>query len=325
VSEIEPVEVRRAAPRVRRRDSGHAGLVHLAVIAAVLVGVLAGFAVAVPYATRVATLVRETVTAFLKAGAREESAPPHGSTSGSPHIRAPRHAPSRPGGSAGSRSTGPGTATSSTTSTNPITAAVRADVQGIVRIVGVAPACSLEQEGSGFVVSLDHVLTNAHVVHGLHAPRVQIGGAGYRYAAHVVFYDPSIDLAVLDVPGLPARPLPISTVTLPTRTAAVAAGFPLNGPFTLSTGHVQGHGLDVGPPVGTARPRQRPVYQLSVLVRPGNSGGPLLTADGRVAGVVFARGSTRTPTGFAITSEAALAAARSALAATRPVSTGSCR
>jgi S1-C subfamily serine protease len=201
---------------------------------------------------------------------------------------------------------------------------VRSDAGSIVRIVGIAPACSLEQEGSGFVVSLHHVVTSAHVVRGLPSPRVQIAGTGDRYPAHVVFYDPRIDLAVLDVPGLPARPLPISAVPLPPGAAAVAAGFPLDGPFTLTAGHVQSQQLDAGPAVGAVRPRQRAVYQLAVVVRPGNSGGPLLTPDGQVAGIVFARGSSRTPVGFAITSPAVAAEVRPALDATRPVGTGSC-
>jgi S1-C subfamily serine protease len=306
-----------------RRDRGHLGLVHLVVVAAVIAGILAGFAVAVPYATRLVTVVRGTIAALAGPAASSASGPARASSGGGPSTPSGRrHAHTGPGRSTRSGTTEPGTQASSKTSTNPITAAVRGDARGIVRIAGVAAACSLEQEGSGFVVSLDHVLTNAHVVHGLRSPRVQIGGTGYRYPARVVFYDPAIDLAVLDVPGLPARPLPISTAPLPPGTAAVAAGFPLDGPFTLSTGSVQGQALDAGPPVGATRPRERPVYQLSVLVRPGNSGGPLLTSDGRVAGVVFARGKSRTPIGFAITSSAALDDVGPSLAATRTVSTG---
>jgi hypothetical protein len=324
VAALAASRVRLLRPRRARGDRGHIGLMHLAVVAAVLVGVLAGFAVAVPSATRLATLVRDAAAALAGPGAKAASAPAEGAATGSRSTHSPRrHGRTGSGGSASSRTTGPGAQTGAKTPTNPITEAVRADARGIVRIVGVAPACSLEQEGSGFVVSRDHVLTNAHVVHGLRSPRVQIGGTGHRYPAHVVFYDPGVDLALLDVPGLPAEPLPISTAPLPAGTAAVAAGFPLDGPFTLSRGSVQSQQLDAGPAVGTARPRQRPVYRVSVVVRPGNSGGPL-PADGRVAGVVFARGSTRTPIGFAITTGAALADVRPAMAATRTVSTGSC-
>ena len=317
----------RARRRPPSRDAGSVRLAHVVVGAAAVVGVLTGFATAVPYATRIATTVRGAVVALapLRAGTAStpDGTPAEGSAS-APAGR--RHAPSGPSGAADSTAgtTGTGARSRTTAGKNPITAAVRADAQGVVRVTGVAPACSLEQEGSGFVVSPDHVLTNAHVVHGLRYPRVQIGGSGYRYPGRVVFYDPGVDLAVLDVPGLPARPLPISQVPMPTGKRAVAAGFPLDGPLTLSTGTIQRQGMDAGPPVGGAPARGRPVYQLSIVVRPGNSGGPLLASDGRVVGVVFARGSTRTPIGFAITSEAALADVQPGLTASRRVSTGAC-
>jgi S1-C subfamily serine protease len=323
-----------AVPRVthirrarRGSDPGSVSPVHLVVVGAVLVGVLTGFAAAVPYATRLASIVRAGIEALAALTDGEAATPTIGSTAGSSTqgTRTPGGSP--PGGvarSTGARTAPPPSRSHPATGKNPITAAVRADVRGVVRVVGLAPACSLEQEGSGFVVSPHHVLTNAHVVHGIRAPQVQVAGRGYRYLARVVFYDPGVDLAVLDVPELPAPPLPVSTTQLPRGTAAVAAGFPLDGPLRLSAGNIQRVILDAGPAVGAAVPRERAVYQLTVVVRPGNSGGPLLTPDGRVAGVVFARGSTRTPVGFAITAAAALADVRSALAATRRVGTGSC-
>jgi S1-C subfamily serine protease len=312
--------------RPPRPDAGHVGVAHVMVVAAVLVGVVTGFAAAVPYATRIATVVRGAVVALAPGGVDTAPAGGRPATGSASTHAGRRHANTGPSGA--TSSTGAtnrsGARRGATAGANPVTAAVRADAQGIVRVTGVAPACSLEQEGSGFVVSPDHVVTNAHVVHGLRFPRVQVGGNGYRYPARVVFYDPGVDLAVLEVPGLPARPLPLSTVPLATGRAAVAAGFPLDGPLTLSTGSIQRQGLDAGPPVGGAPTRERPVYQLSVVVRPGNSGGPLIAPDGRVVGVVFARGSSRTPIGFAITSQAALAEVQPALAATQRVSTGAC-
>ena len=227
----------------------------------------------------------------------------------------PRHRPV-PKGLSSQRSSAP--------VTSAITAAVRADADGIVRVTGVAAACSVEQEGSGFVVSTEHVVTNAHVVQGLRFPRVQVAGVGGRYRARVVLYDPGVDLAVLDVPGLPARPLPVEKDGVRRGSLAVVAGFPLNGPLTLSPGRVQAEALDAGPQVGITKPRPRPVYQLSAAVKPGNSGGPLLAPDGDVVGVVFAR-STRGPrSGFAIVSSAVLGVVAKAVDATTPVSTGRC-
>ena len=299
------------------RDRGATGPVHLLVVAAVLVALVAGAAVAGPCFTRIVDTVRRTVVAleplFRPGGS---ATPPAGATSAPSRAARGHHgaAPGTPTASAGSR----------TSTANPLTAAVRADAGSIVRVTGIAAACSQEQEGSGFVVSASHVVTNAHVVQGLRVARVQIAGAGRRYPARVVFYDPTIDLALLDVPGLPARPLPISTGSTAPGTGVVAAGFPLGGPLRLSTGTVQAEGLEAGPAVGSVPPRRRPIYQLSVVVKPGNSGGPLLTSDGQVVGVVFARGGTRTPTGFAITAATAFDDVRAALTATRPVNAGTC-
>ncbi|HVN10539.1 MAG TPA: trypsin-like peptidase domain-containing protein, partial [Kineosporiaceae bacterium] len=86
----------------------------------------------------------------------------------------------------------------------------------------MALACSVEQQGSGFMISPEHVVTNAHVVQGLRGTSVQIGGVGRHYRARVVLFDPGVDLAVLDVPGLPARPLTVATVD-PARGDAVVA------------------------------------------------------------------------------------------------------
>lgn len=47
----------------------------------------------------------------------------------------------------------------------------------------------------------------------------------------------------------------------------------------------------------------RDVYQIRSTVRPGNSGGPLLTTDGQVVGMVFAHSATRPETGHALASD----------------------
>jgi hypothetical protein len=205
-----------------------------------------------------------------------------------------------------------------------ITSAVRAAARSVVRITGDAPACSQLQEGSGFVVAPHSVLTNAHVVQGLTAPRVQVDGAGPRYRAHVVYDAPGIDLAVLDVPGLPAPPLRLAPALLRTGTPVTAAGFPLDGPLRLTAGTVTGAQEVTGPSVGRAAAEPRPAYVLAITVRPGNSGGPLLAPDGTVAGVVFATGTAGPPTGYAITAAQAIALVHAADGAVTPVDTGTC-
>ncbi len=76
-----------------------------------------------------------------------------------------------------------------------------------MKIVGVATSCSLQIEGSGFVISPGHVLTNAHVVAGVKQGLYVYATNSKSYNARVVLFDPMRDIAVLDVPGLTARPL----------------------------------------------------------------------------------------------------------------------
>ena len=77
----------------------------------------------------------------------------------------------------------------------------------IVKITGVAESCNRGQEGSGWVVGPQRVITNAHVVAGVTSEHVRVGGTGRSYDARVIVFDPQRDLAVLSVPGLPAPAL----------------------------------------------------------------------------------------------------------------------
>ncbi len=75
----------------------------------------------------------------------------------------------------------------------------------ILKVSGDAPSCQKAIEGSGFVFSPQHVMTNAHVVAGVPHPSVDVGGT--QLAATTVLFDPKRDIAVLYVPGLQARAL----------------------------------------------------------------------------------------------------------------------
>jgi len=172
--------------------------------------------------------------------------------------------------------------------------------RSVVKITGVAPSCSLQIEGSGFVISPDHVLTNAHVVAGV-TSRLQVHpSGGHIYDAMVVLYDPNRDLAVLDVPGLSAPPLQFAGPA-PYKASAIVAGFPLNGGLTLVPARV-GASIDAaGYNIYSSRTVQRQIYPLNAVVRPGNSGGPLTALSGKVYGVVFAASTTFPDTGYALT------------------------
>ncbi|MER5498968.1 MarP family serine protease [Streptomyces sp. NPDC002561] len=177
--------------------------------------------------------------------------------------------------------------------------------KSIVKVVGTAPSCGKVLEGTGFVFSDRRVMTNAHVVGGVDEPTVQIGGQGRLYDAKVVLYDWRRDIAVLDVPDLDVKPLKFTGDDGDARTGndAIVAGFPENGSYDVRAARVRGRIDADGPDIyhrGTVR---RDVYSLYATVRQGNSGGPLLTPDGRVYGVVFAKSLDDPDTGYALTAD----------------------
>jgi S1-C subfamily serine protease len=184
--------------------------------------------------------------------------------------------------------------------TSPV--AVRAQ-RSIVKITGTAQSCGKVLEGTGFVFGQRRVMTNAHVVGGVDEPYVQIGGEGRRYAAKVVLYDWERDIAVLDVPDLRAPVLQFAAQKAVRDDGAIVAGFPENGSYTINAARVRGPITANGPDIYHRGTVKRNVYSLRAIVRQGNSGGPLLTPDGRVYGVVFAKSLDDPETGYALTVE----------------------
>jgi S1-C subfamily serine protease len=102
------------------------------------------------------------------------------------------------------------------------------------------------------------------------------------------------------------------------------AGFPLDGPYRLDAARVrevvQARGSDIYGSPGASRE----VYSLFARVRPGNSGGPLLSGSGDVVGVIFAKSLDDNSTGYALTLDEARPVLDAAASATTPVGTGPC-
>ncbi|MFZ4192045.1 MarP family serine protease [Streptomyces pseudogriseolus] len=173
--------------------------------------------------------------------------------------------------------------------------------RSIVKVTGTATSCGKVLEGTGFVFDDRRVMTNAHVVGGVDEPVVQIGGEGRRYDATVVLYDWKRDIAVLDVPDLDAPVLRFATEDASSGDGAIVAGFPENGAYDVRAARLRGRITANGPDIyhrGTVR---RDVYSLFATVRQGNSGGPLLTPQGEVYGVIFAKSLDDAETGYALT------------------------
>jgi S1-C subfamily serine protease len=175
--------------------------------------------------------------------------------------------------------------------------------KSIVKVVGTAPSCGKVLEGTGFVFSDRRVMTNAHVVGGVEEPTVQIGGEGRLYDAKVVLYDWQRDIAVLDVPDLKATPLEFTGDDARTGDSAIVAGFPENGAYDVRSARVRARIDANGPDIYQRGTVLRDVYSLYATVRQGNSGGPLLTPDGKVYGVVFAKSLDDPDTGYALTAD----------------------
>lgn len=172
--------------------------------------------------------------------------------------------------------------------------------QSLVKVVGTATSCGKTLEGSGFVYAPHRVMTNAHVVGGVDEPTVQIGGVGQLYDATVVRYDWQRDIAILDVPKLNAPVLAFAGEAK-TNDSAIVAGFPENGAFNVQPARIRGRIQANGPDIYHRGQVVRDVYSVRSLVRQGNSGGPLLTPDGQVFGVVFAKSLDSADTGYVLT------------------------
>ena len=183
-------------------------------------------------------------------------------------------------------------------------------------------ACGLTQEGSGFVVGPDLVVTNAHVVAGVGSPTV-IDQKG-EHVGVPVLYDPELDIAVLRVAGLDEPVLHLDSNTVGRGQVGAVLGYPGGGPLTHGPAGVMATfdatGLDIYGNVEATRS----IYEIDAVVRPGNSGGPLVEPDGEVIGVVFARSTVNNSVGYALASPAVLQRVRSALSNTKAVSTLGC-
>lgn len=198
-------------------------------------------------------------------------------------------------------------------------AATRAAQRSTVKVEGVAGTQG--REGSGFVYAREHVMTNAHVVAGIDEPTVRVGGVGRTFESRVVLFDPQKDVAVLYVPDLEAPVLEFVD-DAGRGDSAVVAGYPQDGDLNLQAATVAGRLQARGQNIYNDASVTREIYSIRSTVRPGNSGGPLLTTEGRVFGVVFARSTTDAETGYVLTADEVAEDAERAADATAPVDTG---
>ncbi len=186
-------------------------------------------------------------------------------------------------------------------------------------------ACSAGSEGSGWVLKPGYVMTNAHVVAGTHGSIRIETRAGKRYKGTVVAFDANRDVAVVFSRSLPLSPVPWTEKPAIPNLSVAALGYPNNGPYTATPGRVNTE-LDArGKDIYDDRPVRRTVYELAARIRPGNSGGPLVSPSGTVVGMVFAASSTNADIGYALAGSEIAAVAATVGDTSAGVSTGPCR
>ncbi|QAY73278.1 MarP family serine protease [Agromyces protaetiae] len=190
----------------------------------------------------------------------------------------------------------------------------------VVRISGLAFRCGVSMSGSGFVIAPDRVVTNAHVVAGVPEPVVEAPGR-IPLPGRVVAIDRDADLALIAVDGLGVEPLDLAA-NPPTGTDAAIGGYPFGGPYELRAARF----LETGPlAIDEDGVRStRDVTTLAAKVDHGNSGGPVLTLDGDVGAIVFAKSETVPDVGYAIPASTLAPLAARASALVDAVDVGSC-
>ena len=158
--------------------------------------------------------------------------------------------------------------------------------------------------GSGFIIDPEgHVVTNAHVVEGAGLVRVYVDGQDDPVTARVLGVSECNDLAVLDLTGEGFPYLSWMEGAVDTGMDVYVAGFPLGDPeFSLTRGIISKARAD-GDSSWASIPY---ALEHDAAIQPGNSGGPLLGADGRVVGINYASSDpTNTSQYFAIPADLA--------------------
>jgi S1-C subfamily serine protease len=189
-----------------------------------------------------------------------------------------------------------------------------------VKIEGVG--CGQIQEGTGFVVAPNLVVTNAHVVAGILSPRVYDRVGSHR--SEPILFDPAFDLAVLRTTGLNDPTLRLLDTNVGRGTQGAVLGYPGGGPFDVEPAGVMQEFDATGRDIYGQGLTTRPVYELQSVVRPGNSGGPLVEPDGTVVGVVFSRSASDPNIGYALASPGVVSRVHQAELTNSPSGTGSC-
>ncbi len=196
----------------------------------------------------------------------------------------------------------------------PLASLVYANVQPSVVLVTAAGAGQDPSTGAGVIVDDQaDILTSLHIVKDAKTVTVRFSD-GTEARAEVVASLADKDIAVLRPAAAPAKIQP-ATMGDPSRLAVGAPAFVIGHPFgltgSLSAGVVSGLDRSISVP-GSDKPLTG-LIQFDAAVNPGNSGGPLVDANGEVVGIVTglvnpSGQKVNSGVGFAVTIDQAAAA-----------------
>ncbi|KQP17977.1 S1C family serine protease [Pseudorhodoferax sp. Leaf267] len=177
---------------------------------------------------------------------------------------------------------------------SPASKAYGAIIPSVVRVMGFVKDKAGKEDvehgvGSGVViVDKGIILTNLHVVSGAETIKVTFSD-GLETTASITGMQPENDLAVLQAHKIPDDMIAAtmrSTADLLPGDEVLAVGFPFGIGPSASTGVVSGLGRAFRSPEG--KQQLTNLIQFDAAANPGNSGGPLVTMDGQVVGIVTA-------------------------------------
>jgi S1-C subfamily serine protease len=176
---------------------------------------------------------------------------------------------------------------------------VTKSVASTVRIDGIAESCSAAMVGTGFIVSPERVITNAHVVAGVKEPVITLFNSQTQLGGRVIAIDRKKDIAIIFVPGLTGEKLTFIGPVTPNEIGFVV-GYPNGGNLRTMPVSVTSEFESIGTDIDGNGETRREVIVFGGDVKPGNSGGPLLNDQGQVLGVVFAADAENKNTGYAL-------------------------
>jgi S1-C subfamily serine protease len=176
---------------------------------------------------------------------------------------------------------------------------VNQSIASTVRIDGIAESCSAAMVGTGFIISYERIITNAHVVAGVKDPVITLSNTKIQLAGKVIAIDREKDIAIIYVPGLNGNKLTFMGPATPNEIGFVV-GYPNGGNLRTAAVSVSSEFESLGTDIDGNGQVKRDVIVFGGDVRPGNSGGPLLNNQGQVLGVVFAADAENKNTGYAL-------------------------